>query len=473
MSLLRSMFPWIGAKDAPRPPPAASPDTMLPGEPPGISSERGHRTTPENLIKYLHRIMWVDPDVRQAILDVREMDRADGRVKRIHGRVARDIVRGGLTLQQSTDSPVVSKHWDQFVRRLELQRASKLKSDARGLVMEGNLPLQVILDETFAVVGAVRMASETILPDVSAAGRFKDVRRAYVQLDVLTGGVLATFPLWQLHLTRFDPDNFDDLGAMGRPFLDAARTTWRKLVMTEEDLVIRRRMRAPLRLSHVLEGASKEDLESYEAKVTGERSQITTDYYSNRKGSVTAVQGDSNLDQIADVVHLLDTFFSGSPLPKGLAGYTEGLARDILEDLKRDYYDEIDLMQEDLAFAYEHLFRLHLLLQGVNPDSDDFCIRFAERRTETPTQTADRALKWRALGLPHGMVWEELGLDPSYVRERIEYEAANFDPYPDPDAIRAAGGAGGTGGAGGAGPRVSITPGNGRKGESGTAITHR
>ena len=36
-------------------------------------------------------------------------------------------------------------------------------------------------------------------------------------------------------------------------------------------------------------------------------------YYSNKKGSVQAVQGDANLDQIADVVHLLDTFFSGAP----------------------------------------------------------------------------------------------------------------------------------------------------------------
>ncbi|SFW40837.1 hypothetical protein SAMN05216414_1461, partial [Nitrosovibrio sp. Nv17] len=65
---------------------------------------------------------------------------------------------------------------------------------------------------------------------------------AYTQVDVMTGRELAVFPLWQLFHARFDPDNFDDLGSLGRPFLDAARKTWCKLDMTEEDLVIRRRV---------------------------------------------------------------------------------------------------------------------------------------------------------------------------------------------------------------------------------------
>jgi hypothetical protein len=56
-------------------------------------------------------------------------------------------------------------------------------------------------------------------------------------------------------MCRLDLDNLDEFGSMGRPFLEACGKTWRELVMTEEDLVIRRRMRAPLRLAHVLEGA--------------------------------------------------------------------------------------------------------------------------------------------------------------------------------------------------------------------------
>lgn len=459
MSLLERWFPWVG-KGRRAAPADSGPrvDTRVPGEPAGPSSERGVRTTPENQLKYLYRMMWVDPDVRQAILDVREMDRLDGRVKQIHSRVARDTIHGGLVMQDSARSNTLRKKWDAFARRLQLNRAEKLKSDARGLIMEGNLPYQWVLDAQHNIVEGVRMASETILPLVNEGGRWKDPKAAYAQIDLTTGVVRTTFPLWQLFLARFDPDNFDDYGAMGRPFLDATRGPWRKLNMTEEDLVIRRRQRAPLRMAHVLEGASDEHIESYRQQIEQDAKEITTDYYLNKKGSVTAIQGDANLDQIGDVVHLLNTFFAGTPLPRGLMGYTDDMARDILEDLKRDYYDEVDVFQDTLAFLYEAGFRFELLLDGINPDAEDFCVKFSRRRTETPNQNADRMLKWAALGLPRGLVWEEMGLDAQYVRELLDAEAQDYDPYPDPDSI-------GTG-------KVSITPGNARKGESGTSIAN-
>lgn len=244
MNLLSRFFPRLVKQDPTLPQETAAATSA--------TSEKGRRPTPEDQIKYLYRLMWVDPDLRQAILDVREMDRLDGRVKRIHSRVARDTIKGGLIMQQAHASDTLARHWDDFQRRLQLNRVEKLKSDARGLVMEGNLPIQWVLDTEFNVVSAVRMPSETILPNINEAGRFKDVKKAYIQFDVTTGTELAAFPLWQLFHARFDPDSFDDLGSLGRPFLDAARTTWRKLCMTEEDLVIRRRTRAPLRLAHVL-----------------------------------------------------------------------------------------------------------------------------------------------------------------------------------------------------------------------------
>ncbi len=460
MGLLDDLRARVAGWVAPAKP--ATPQTRLPNEDAVGSTEQGQRATPENALKYTYSVFWVDPAVRQAILDIREMDRLDGRVRRIHSRIARDAVKGGLVFTQPRGDDKLRRLWNDYVRRLQLAHPEKLKSDARGLAMEGTLPLQWVLDGAANVVAGVRMPADTLIPDVDANGRFKDVRRAYVQMDVVTGAELAVFPLWQLTLARFDPDNYDDLGALGRPFLDATRTTWRKLRMTEEDLVIRRRVRAPLRLAHVLEGATTEDLKAYRRENEREQGQITTDFYLNRKGSVTAVQGDANLDQIGDVVHLLDTFFAGSPLPKGLMGYNKDLARDILEDLKRDYYDEIDLIQDTLAYAYTQGFHLDLLLRGINPDPDEFTIKFAERRTETPNQTTDRALKWQAIGLPRGLVWEELGFNAQEIRARLEEEAKDGDPYPEPGQIAAPGRM----------PKVSITPGNAPKGESATAVTH-
>jgi len=430
----------------------------LPGEKSGPDTERGSRPTPEKSIEYLYRQMWVDPRLRAATIDIRHMDAMDGRVKKIHTRMARTAVKKGLLLK-GTPRKRIETHWKAYLKRLQLDRPAKLESDARGMIMEGNLPIQWVISQDARVVACVRMPAETIVPNVEANGQFKDPMQAYNQFDLYTGKVIHSFPLWQMTLERLAPDNYDDLGCMGRPYLDASRSVWQKLNMTDEDLVIRRRTRAPQRLSHVLEGATKEDLEDYENKIKDSGTEITTDFFSNRKGSVTALQGDANLDQIADVNYLLDTFFSGAPAPKGLFGYSGELARDVLEDLKRDYFDEIDFLQDALAVVYAAGFHLDLLLQGINPDNEEFTVAFAERRTETPNQATDRALKQQALGVSPSIYWETAGLDVAEVKKRKEKDAKDLDPYPEGGSSVA--------------PRVSVTPGNQRKGESATTVSSR
>ena len=215
------------------------------------ANERGARVPADTALRRFYRQFAISTEVRDKIILIREMEARDARVKRIHSRVGRDMVRGGLVMQftEKASSETVRRQWLAFEQRLQLNRVQKLRSDARGLVAEGNLPLQLVLDDSQRVVAAVRMPAETIVPIVDMNGRFKDPAAAYEQRDVLTGQVLATFAAWQLQLARFDPLSYDDMGEMGRPFLDASVETWRKLVMTEEDLVLRRRMRAPLRMA--------------------------------------------------------------------------------------------------------------------------------------------------------------------------------------------------------------------------------
>lgn len=437
-----------------------------------VGSERGQRVASDDALERLYRTLFIDYERKAQVRLMRMMDQQDGRVKTVHSRVARDVIKGGLLMQVSErfSSETLKREWTGFSARLQLTNAQKLKSDARGLVMEGNLPLQLVLDDARRdVVAAIRMPSETIVPMTNASGRFANPAQAFEQRDVMSGEVLARFAAWQLMLCRLDPYNFDDLGSMGRPWLDASCTVWKKLVMTEEDLVIRRRMRAPLRLAHVLEGADDAALNAYRKTVEGEKGDITTDFYLNRKGGVQAVQGDATLGDIADVAHLLDTFFSGSPAPKGLFGYTDGMQRDILEDLKRDYYAEVDGLQDTLASAYMAAFRVHLLFKGMDPAPDEFVVRFAERRTETFNQAADLALKYIALGLPHRLVWMELGYDPDEIEAMLEEQRKRVDPYPMPNAAgRNPVTLPGRGGV----PNVSVTPGNAPKGESATSINN-
>lgn len=431
-----------------------------------LSGEVGDRLPSDAaMTRAMRNMMFVDYERRALVALMRQMDQQDGRVKMVHGRTASDVIRGGLVMQ--TASEVLAGEWSRFSARLQLNNWEKLKSDARGLVMEGNLPLQLVLDDGANVVAALRMPSETITPMTDMGGRFKNPESAFEQRDVMTGKTLASFAAWQMALGRLDPDNWDDLGSMGRPMLDGCASVWRKLVMTEQDLVIRRRVRAPLRMAHVLEGADEATMAAYRQTTEGEKGEITTDFYLNRKGGVQAIQGDATLGDIGDVAYLLSTFFAGSPAPKALFGYTDGTARDVLEDMKRQYYDYVDGLQDAQGGVYAFGFRIHLLLKGIDPDPDEFYIRFKTRRTESSNQVADLALKWMALGLPDEWIQSEMGLDPQKIRAMKLKQANSTDPYPNPLKI----GPDGQPQGGGNTQAVSVTPGNARKGESATAVS--
>lgn len=446
---------------------------MAGGEYPSRNTRAGTSLTYDEMWRVRSRL-WIDTRLLQVIQDIRHMDAVDGRVKKIHSRSARTAAKGGLRLR-AVGQPRLEREWRAFCLSSRLNNPQKLQSDLRALMAEGNLALEWVLDEnTGLLVGAPRLPAESLRANVTEKGTFDDPRRAYDQVDLTTGQTAATFALWQLSLGRLDPANYDDWGSPGRPYLDGSRAVWKKLDLTEEDLVIRRHMRAPLRMSHTLEGASPEDLQAYRDTVERDQSSGNVkDYYSNKKGAVTPVQGDANLDQIADVAHLLDTFASGTPMPKGLFGYIGDLSRDVLEDLKKDWYEELHALQEVAASVYHEGFRLHLLLRGINPDAYDFRVAFEERLIDTPNQRADLALKIQALGASRETVFETAGLNAHAEAEARKREAAELDPYPedvdevdgngDPVVERQPGNS----------PRVKITPGNAPKGESATSITNR
>jgi len=430
----------------------------LPGEPKTDTTETGFRPRPEDRMKYMTRRLWVDTEARATILDIRNMDVLDPRVKKIHRRTSAALVKGGLKLQMSETNTAIVKIWDQFSRRLFLDKRQKLVSDARGYVMEGNLPTQWVLDQNRKIiVAAVRMPSETIVADVDVNGVFIDISKAYKQIDYQIGNPISYFALWQLTIGRLDPWNYDDHGSMGRPYLDATRTIWQKLRMTEEDLVIRRHERAPLQRAHSLDGASVTELEEYIARDEKERAEGKIhDYYSNKKLAVTSLQGDENLDHTGDIELLINAFFAGAPAPAGLFGYGGDLKRDILEDLRRDFFDELDELQDEISMVYQTGFELELLLNGINPEDHDVQIIFAERNTETPTQRTDRALKQSAIGASQKTVWETAGLDPATELARRQEQIDSNDPYPED--VNAG--------------DVKITPGNAPKKDSATSISN-
>lgn len=430
------------------------------------SSESGRRGTEFSQQRAIYERLTPSYDLYSTIQDIRQMDAEDGIVKEIHGKTAKALTKGGLVLTNPSKNKRIAKVWKSFVRRTELNNRLKLISDARGLVVEGSLPLQWVLDQDGKhVIRCIRMPTETIRPIVGINGQFENPSKAYVQYSFNDGRDIASFAAWQLHVARLDPDNYDDKNSLGRPLLDATRKRWRQQMMTLDDSVKRRHLRAGNRTHHVLEGADEKTLAEYKRLVETEENTVSSNYYSNRPGSVNAIEGDANLEQIADIALIMDAFFAGSGMPKALLGLNlENMSRDILLDMKAEWYDSLDILQDSLASSYEHGFRLELLLQGINPEAYEFSIGYGERLAESLNQRTDRALKIRSMGASRHTTFLTAGLDPAAEETLIADEMDELEAYPEqilpgvPDDTD---------------PKqktVTITPGNGGKGESATSI---
>jgi hypothetical protein len=230
--------------------------------------------------------------------------------------------------------------------------------------------------------------------------------------------------------------------------------------MTEEDQVLRRRTRACLRLAHILEGATPEEIDAYKAmnKDTLQNPlEVTSDFFMNKKGAVQPIQGDANLDQIADVKELKRDFFAGSGVPEHMLGYVEGVNRDIFADSLEAYYEILEDVQELQADGYEDGFRLQLLLKGINADGYEWELKFKGRKVESDNQLADRMLKHMSLGIPPAMIWPQMGYDAEAVKTARDKAAKEKDPYQDRLDQE-------LGGANGKGNQIKNVNGNARKG---------
>lgn len=397
-----------------------------------------------------------DYGIRDSIPLIRNMHDTDGLVSELHNRTARLCAKGGILLKiNGAHRDDLSQQFKEFIHNNGLDNREKLESDARGLLMEGSLALETLV-KNGRVVGLLRLPVDTFTPITGKNGRIKDDKKAYCQRNE-TEGELIYWPKWAIRWVRANPINFDDQSSLGIPYFHPSRKQWKKLTSTENDMFIRRKNRSPLRWLHHLPGFDKTELKHYRMEDEQRRLDPERDFYMNQ-GEVKAIQGDANLGEIDDVFYSLERVFAGLSAPLSLFGFSDRISRDILEDLKRDYFDYIDTLQDTISRAYHEAFLLDCLLSGINVKPTDFIVMYKERKTMTDNQLCDLALKKQALGVSQQTIFETINLDYQVELERKKAESQNGDPYAndfDPTNSN----------------QVSITPGNAKKGESATTIS--
>ena len=350
----------------------------------------------------LHKKFEVERDRKATIEDCRKMYKTDTRARQSIKTISRDATKGGFELivegARAGEAQAVA---DELIKRIKLP--TRIDDWGRLTLRDGDSFLELIADAQARIVDVSRKPTLQMHRNSDEFYQFSDPMRAFYWVDD-TWGVMdeppadaVFFAEWQIIHARYDAD---EGSRYGEPVFSSARGSYKKMSEGEFDIAIRRKTRAGKKYVHNLKDASPADIERYKEAnkdVINDPWAALADYYGSNI-DIKSVDGDSNLGDITDILHHMETFAIASPVPLALIGYGENLNRDILEDKKAQYDDSIVAFREWIEDQIINpLLETQWLLQGIYPGALDWSIEWKAKETPTPVDVGDLAKSHDAL----------------------------------------------------------------------------
>ncbi len=373
---------------------------------------------------------------RLALIDrCNEMYDTDPRAEAVIDTLARDIVQNGFTLQCAAN-PRVVEIGSALVQRLKLFNV--LDDWLRETFIDGDSFFESGVSDAMQIEEVTRKPVLGMNRFTDRLDHFVDPARAFWYSDTLYSLNIDApprdalwFPQWQIIHARWKKRTSK---RYGRPLFASAVGAWKRVTEGELNMSVRRMTRSGLRYHHHVEGDATaiEEYKRVNRTALDNPLAAIADFYSNTANGITVVQGDAHLQEIADVVHHLETWWTASPVPMVLVGYGKDLNRDVLEQ-KQDQYrnalSQITLWAE--MEIVRPLLDLELLLNGVLPAGSPYDLVW-KAKTETTAadldKVADAILKLKGLGVPDDLLWAIVArylpwLDVQAVLEAADQEA--------------------------------------------------
>lgn len=323
-------------------------------------------------------------DRRSIVNDIRRMYDDDPRVRTIIQTLARDATKNGFELNvegpRSAEALTIA---NEMLDRLDVW--TRLDDWVRLTLRDGDSFLEVGATAAGDIVHVSRKPTLEMFRWSNERNEFVDQSRAFYWTDQLwtsdTPPATATFfAEWQMIQASWDSD---EGSRYGRPLLTSARSAYKRMTEGELDIAIRRKTRAGMRYVHSLEDASEPEIDAYKVRnraVLGDPSVAIADYFSNKRTSITAIQGDAHLSEIDDVLHHIRTFWLASPVPMSLLGYGQDLNRDVLDEQEEQYRRSLESISEWVFGQFvKPLIERQWLLKGIWPDSLTWTAEWANK----------------------------------------------------------------------------------------------
>jgi hypothetical protein len=350
-----------------------------------------------------------DQDRLSVIKTCRLMYDTDSRVKKALRTYARDLVRAGFFIR--TENEQAAQIISDMQKRLKLNR--KLQDMVKLSGRDGDSFYELVVDENYDIVEFSRKPTLRMRRNSNERDTFDDSTKAFYMVpndmpyDTQVPKNALWFAEWQMIHVRND---HDEERRYGTPMWASSTGAFKKTTEGEMDIAVRRKVRAGMRYQHIVEGSAT-DIEAYKElnKIAlNNPTAASIDFFSNKAGSLNAVQGDARLNEIDDILHHISTMFFASETPMELLGYGGDLNRDVLGEKKAEYDETLDdgreWITEDLIVP---LVERQWLLKGILPASVDYKVMWRKAKGITPLMIrdlADAMMRLRVLGVKEDMI---------------------------------------------------------------------
>ena len=353
----------------------------------------------------------------------------DPRVRKALKMYATDVVKAGFIVK--TEDEQAKQIATNLQKRIGLNK--KLQDVVRLSGRDGDSFYEIVVDEQSNISEVSRKPTLRVRRNSNSADKFDNPNKAfymvpdnYLGADVPTNAVF--FSEWQIIHARWE---HDDESRYGSPMWASATGAFKRVSEGETDMAVRRKVRAGMRLLHVVEGAES-DVKIYKEmnkEALDKPTAAHLDLFSNKPGSITAIQGDAHLNEINDILHQVATMFAASDVPMELVAYGEGLNRDILGEKKDEYDESLDDGREWVIEEFlKPLIERQWLLKGILPANIDYKIIWRKAKSLTPADLrdlADAGSRFKVLGVKDEIVQLIMA---SFLRD-VDIDILNSDGF--------------------------------------------
>lgn len=331
---------------------------------------------------------------RAMVEDARKMYADDPRADGSISTMARDATKSGFALDidgpRADEAETIA---NELIDRLDIE--TRLDDWARLTARDGDTFLELGAAANGDIVHVSRKPALEMHRNSDDYDRFQNPEQAFYWsdkiwiADEMPPQDATWFAEWQIIHARYKRD---EGSRYGRPLFASARGSYKRLNEGEIDISIRRKTRAGMKFHHVLEDAGEPEIEAYKLRnkeALDNPFAAVADFFTNKRGSITALQGDAHLSEIDDVLHHIDTWAISSPVPLELIGYGRNINRDVLEQKKEQYDDAITGVQGWLfSELIRPLIERQWLLRGILPDGLSWGVTWGKKSRLRPQETA-------------------------------------------------------------------------------------